>query len=120
MKPGHYQVKLENGSILAEDVVYRQGMLFRMKGLLGRGGLNSGEGILIMPCNSIHMFFMKFPIDAVFLDKEFRVIKIYHSIQPWKMTRGIRNVHAVLEMKAGQCREAKLAEGMKLQFDLKR
>jgi uncharacterized membrane protein (UPF0127 family) len=120
MKPGHYQVQLEDGSILATDILYRQGMLFRMKGLLGREGLKPGEGILILPCNAIHMFFMKFPIDAVFLNKEFRVVKIFHSIKPWRATRMVKGVTSVLEIKAGDCREAKLAEGMKLQFDLKR
>jgi uncharacterized membrane protein (UPF0127 family) len=120
MKPGHYQVQLADSSILATDVLYRQGMFFRIKGLLGREGLKPGQGILLMPSHSIHMFFMKFSIDAVFLDKDFRVVKIYHSIRPGTMTRAYWKVKSVLEIQAGQCREAKLAEGMKLQFDLKR
>jgi uncharacterized membrane protein (UPF0127 family) len=55
----------------------------RMKGLIGTKSLPPGEGMLILRCNSIHTFFMSFPIDAVFLDRHDRVVKTVRGIRPW-------------------------------------
>jgi uncharacterized membrane protein (UPF0127 family) len=76
-------------------------VFFRMKGLLGRAHLPEGEGILLSSCNSIHMFFMKFAIDAVFLDKESRVVYLCERIAPWKISRVILSAKSVLEIPAG-------------------
>lgn len=116
MKSGCYQVRLSNGRLLASDVLYKKHPLFRMRGLLGRKQLLEGEGIFLAPCNSIHMFFMSFPIDAVFLGPEGRVLRIYESIQPWRMTRLVRGSRAVLEIQAGRCREYGVQEGTELCF----
>ena len=56
----------------------------RARGLIGRSGLEPGKGMLIMKCNCIHTFFMRFPIDATFLDREGRVIKVVRNIRPWR------------------------------------
>ena len=56
----------------------------RARGLIGRSGLDPGKGMLIMKCNCIHTFFMRFPIDATFLDREDRVVKIVRNIRPWR------------------------------------
>lgn len=56
----------------------------RARGLIGHRPLAPGEGMLILRCNCIHTFFMRFPIDAVFLDKEDRVVRIVRNIQPWR------------------------------------
>ena len=56
----------------------------RARGLLGRDGLPPGEGLLIPRCNAIHTFFMSYPIDAVFLDKEGRAVKTVRNIRPWR------------------------------------
>jgi uncharacterized membrane protein (UPF0127 family) len=57
----------------------------RAKGLIGRSSLPRGEGLLIERCNAIHTFFMKFPIDAVFLDRHGRVVRIVRAIRPWRL-----------------------------------
>lgn len=57
----------------------------RAKGLIGRRSLPCGEGLLIERCNAIHTFFMKFPIDAVFLDRHGRVVRIVRAIRPWRL-----------------------------------
>ena len=56
----------------------------RMRGLLGRAGLESGEGMLFRPAGSIHMFFMRFAIDAVFCDRDLVVIDVERNLRPWR------------------------------------
>ncbi|MCL6560172.1 MAG: DUF192 domain-containing protein [Firmicutes bacterium] len=75
-----------------------------MKGLIGRHGLSHGEGLLIEPCNSIHTFFMRFPIDAVFYDRDKVVTAVYRRIKPWRVTGIISGAKGVLELPAeGSC-----------------
>lgn len=57
----------------------------RARGLIGVKSLPSGEGLLILKCNSIHTFFMSFPIDATFLDRNDNVVRIVRNIRPWRM-----------------------------------
>ena len=57
----------------------------RFKGLMGRKTLPRGEGMLILKCNSIHTCFMRFPIDATFLDRDDNVVKVVHNIRPWRL-----------------------------------
>ena len=56
----------------------------RMRGLIGRSGLPPGRGMLILRCNAIHTFFMRFPIDATFYDREGRVVRIVRNVRPWR------------------------------------
>jgi len=81
-----------------------------MKGLLGRRELPAGEGLLIRPCSSIHMFFMRFPIDAVFVDRELRVVGVAANLRPWRMAwrRGAR---AVIELAAGEAQRRGVRPG---------
>lgn len=57
----------------------------RFKGLMGRKTLPRGEGMLILKCNSIHTCFMRFPIDATFLDRDDNVVKVVRNIRPWRL-----------------------------------
>jgi len=57
----------------------------RAKGLIGRRGLGPDEGLLIPRCNCIHTCFMRFPIDATFLDRKGAVVKIVRNIRPWRL-----------------------------------
>ena len=56
----------------------------RMRGLIGRKRLEPGTGMLITKCNCIHTFFMRFPIDAMFLDREGHAVRIVRNIRPWR------------------------------------
>ncbi|HUQ23511.1 MAG TPA: DUF192 domain-containing protein [Gaiellaceae bacterium] len=76
--------------------------LRRMRGLLGRAGLPEGEGILLRPAGSIHTFFMRFAIDAVFLDRELVVVGIEPALGPWR-TAARRGAKAVVELASGEC-----------------
>jgi uncharacterized membrane protein (UPF0127 family) len=94
-------IRREDGSIVCERCVLADTALTRMKGLLGRRELPSGEGILLKPASSVHMAFMRFPIDAVFLDRDLHVVKIAAGLQPWHIA-GSRGSKAVLEIGAGE------------------
>jgi len=85
----------------------------RARGLLGRSGLAEGEGILLRPASSIHMFFMRFPIDAVFLDRELVVRKVVPDLKPWRLA-GARGAKAVLELAAGECERRGVRPGDRL------
>jgi len=61
-----------------------KGFLARARGLIGRPPPPPGEGLLIPRCNAIHTFFMSYPIDATFLDKEGRAVKTVRNIRPWR------------------------------------
>jgi uncharacterized membrane protein (UPF0127 family) len=74
----------------------------RLVGLLGRRGLAPGEGLMLRPASSVHMFFMRFAIDAVFLDREGGVMRIAADLRPWRAA-SCRGARAVLELAAGEC-----------------
>jgi uncharacterized protein len=85
----------------------------RMRGLLGRDGLAPGEGMFINPAPSVMTFFMRFPIDVVFVDKAYTIAKVVHSLGPWK-TAGARGSSAALELPAGTAAALDLEPGMTL------
>jgi hypothetical protein len=84
-----------------------------MRGLLGRRELPSGEGILLNPASSVHMAFMRFPIDAVFLDRDMRVVKVASDLRPWRLA-GSKGAKSVLEIPAGEARRRGLSVGDRL------
>lgn len=89
------------GEVVVPNLVVADRMLARMRGLLGRSGLEQGEGLWILPCPSIHMFFMRFALDIVFLDTDLQVVRVHEDVRPWKMARGGKHAHSVLELRTG-------------------
>ena len=94
-------LRRENGEVVVDECVVADSPASRMKGLLGRSELRPGEGLLLRPASSIHTFFMRFPIDAVFLDGGLRVLRISDELRPWRAASR-RGAHAVLELPAGE------------------
>ena len=84
--------------------------LARMRGLLGRRGLEPGRGMLITPCPSVMTFFMRFTIDVVFLDRDQRIVGISHELRPWRVG-GARRAFSSLELPAGSAASLGLLEG---------
>lgn len=72
----------------------------RRKGLLGRDRLEGGEGLWIVPCEAVHTFWMRFPIDLVYLDRKHRVLKIRSHVHPWRLSACLR-AHSVIELPSG-------------------
>lgn len=88
----------------------------RMRGLLGRSSIEKGGGLWITPCNAIHMFFMRFAIDAVFVDTDLQVVRIHEHLRPWRMARGGKFAHSVIELPAGTASFFKLRAGDRLEL----
>ena len=103
-------VERADGVVVCERCRVADRPLARMKGLLGRSQLGAGEGILLRPTSSIHTWFMRFPIDAVFLDRDLRVVRIARHLAPWNLAAG-RGSRAVLELAAGESERRGLREG---------
>jgi uncharacterized membrane protein (UPF0127 family) len=103
----------DDGALVCERCVLADNPWTRLKGLLGRRGLDDGEGLLIRPTGSIHMFFMRFPIDAVFLDRELRVLKVAADLKPWRMAAK-KGAKQVLEIAAGEAARRGVEPGQRL------
>ena len=103
-------VRRLDGAVVCERCTIADSPLPRMRGLLGRRGLGSDEGVLLRPAGSVHTFFMRFPIDIVFLDRDGRVLRIAESVAPWR-TAAARGAKAVLELRAGECARRRLLTG---------
>jgi uncharacterized protein len=88
----------------------------RMRGLLGRSDLPQGEGILLRPAGSIHTFFMRFPIDVVFLNDQDVVVEVVPRLQPWRVA-GVKGARSVLELSAGEAESRGIEPGSKLELD---
>ena len=86
-------------------------------GLMFRRTLPPGEGMWITPCNGIHMFFMRFPIDAVFLDRRLRVVRVCAGLRPWRVVPLVLRAHSVLELPAGAVADLGLERGEPLSIE---
>ena len=82
----------------------------RRKGLLGRECLPDGEGLWIVPCEAVHTFWMRFPIDLVYLNRRHQVVKIRTDVRPWRLSGSLR-AHSVLELPAGTIRKSQTMPG---------
>lgn len=89
----------------------------RLKGLLGRSGIDQDEGLLIEPCNSVHCLGMKFSIGVVFLSKDHQVLHLIEEMPPGKLSPVIKGAKKVLEMHPARLRQAGLKLGDRLGFE---
>jgi uncharacterized membrane protein (UPF0127 family) len=103
-----------DGPVVCERCVLADSPLRRMRGLLGRKNLDSGHGILIRPAPAIHTWFMRFAIDAVFLDRDLSVLSVRPELRPWRMA-GQRGARAVLELPAGEAERRGIEPGDQLE-----
>jgi len=109
-------VTTSGGAVVCDSCLIAESAWLRTRGLLGRRDLPDGEGILLRPASSIHMWFMRFPIDAVFLAKDLTVLKVVRDLAPWRMAARLR-AHSVLELPAGTCERAGVREGDRLTIE---
>ena len=87
----------------------------RNKGLLGRDSLAQGEGLWIIPCEAVHTFAMRFPIDLVYLDRNRRIKKIRHAVPPWRLS-GRLTAHSIIELPPGTISSTQTQRGDTLEF----
>lgn len=103
----------QDGTPVCERCLIAETPLMRLRGLLGRAGLERGEGLFLRPATSIHMWFMRFAIDAIFVDAEQRVLRIVHDLRPWRLA-ACRGAKGVFELASGECERAGVAVGERL------
>ena len=89
------------GTVLAERATIAASPLARARGLLGRRELPPGDGLIIRPCNSVHSFFMAFPIDVIYVDREREVLAITRELRPNRIGPIVWRAHDVVEVPAG-------------------
>lgn len=108
------QVRNETrGTVLGRLVDVANTSSTRRTGLLKHERLEPGHGLWIVPCESVHTFFMKFAIDLVYVDKRRKVRKVRHAVRPWRMS-GCLFAHSVLELPAGSVAETGTQAGDQL------
>jgi len=107
---------LDTGAVVCEGCELADTPWRRARGLLGRRAIHPGEGMLLRPTAAIHTWFMRFAIDAVFLDAELQVINVREELRPWRAA-GSRGARAVLELPAGEGRRRGVAAGTRLALD---
>ena len=104
-----------SGATLAEHLEVARSHWARFRGLMLRRSLPAGAGLQLEPCTSIHMMWMRFPIDAVFYDREGRVTRVGRGVRPWiGVAFGGRGARGVLELPAGAA--AATEAGHQLEF----
>lgn len=103
------------GTVLGAEINTADTSATRRTGLLKHTGLASGEGLWIVPCEGVHTFFMKFPIDVLYLDRAKRVRKVRPNMVPWRMSACL-TAHSVLELASGEIVRTGTAVGDQLEF----
>ena len=96
------------------EVMLADSFLARLAGLMFRRRLPPATGLLLIPCNSVHMCFMRFAIDVVYIDKDYNIIKVVRNLKPWLGVSMCGRAWATLEMTAGEAERCGCAEGKKL------
>jgi uncharacterized membrane protein (UPF0127 family) len=103
------------GVTVADRAKKANSFLARGRGLMMAPPLAQGGGLVIEPCNSIHMFFMRYPLDIIFLDEQGTVLFMYEGIKPWRMGRVVRRAKCAVELPEGAIAASRTEVGDKLQ-----
>lgn len=94
-------VNLTSNEVLADQAQFAKTFLTRLKGLMFRKEIEPGECLILHPCNSIHTFFMRFPIDVLFVSKENKVVHAIENISPNAVSPIVRSAARVVELPVG-------------------
>ena len=106
---------LTRNTVIATALEVADSSAKRNKGLLGRKGLDPGTGLWIVPCEAVHTFWMKFPIDLIYLDRDHCIRKLRSSVPAWRLS-GCLSAHSVLELPSGTILGSQTQTGDKLGF----
>ncbi len=115
-EPGLRLTDPASGRVLASTVEVPRTFLGRGLGLMFRSSLPEGHAMWIRPCSGIHMFWMNFPIDALFLDRRERVVKVYRRLGRRRVVPIVLGAHSVVELPAGALDGLDLPRGHQLRF----
>jgi uncharacterized protein len=108
--------------VLCERLEEAGGMAGKSRGLLGRNGLQADAGMLfeagrLEPFMCMHMLFMRFAIDVVFLNRAGKVIRINHNLRPWRISSVVWRAHRALEIAAGSAARSQTEVGDQIIFE---
>jgi hypothetical protein len=106
---------LTRNTVLATRMEVADSGAKRNKGLLGRDCLAPGEGLWIRPCEAVHTFWMRFPIDLIYLDRKNRIRKLVSAVPAWRLSACLL-AHSVLELPSGTIRKTQTQPGDTLEF----
>jgi hypothetical protein len=115
--PVHRAREASSGSLLAERLRVADTHWTRLRGLLGTRSLPDGDGLWIRPCRQVHMFWMRYAIDVVFLDDARRVVGLAPDLRPWRISPLVKPATSVLELPAGTIGRTGLREGQTLTIE---
>ena len=104
-------------TVLAEDIFMADTIFKRAKGLLGKKEFLPGQALILKPCNSVHTFFMRFPIDLLFVDNQYKVIKALSGFIPNRISCIFWKSHLVIELPRGILELTKTHDKDQLQLD---
>jgi len=110
-------INQSKNTVLAQDIIVTDNFLSRAKGLLGRKEFLAGQALIIKPAKSIHTFFMHFPIDVLFVNKNKKIIKAITALAPYRFTAFYFNAVLVIELPAYTLQKTSTQEGDLLSFD---
>lgn len=102
---------------LAESAKRADGFFARGKGLMFAPPLPEGGGLIIEPCSSIHMLFMRYALDIIFIDRQGKVLFMYEGIKPWRIGRLVRGARAAIELPTGSIERTETSVGDQLKLE---
>ena len=109
-----FTLQTADGTVVAGEVEAATTLWPRFMGLMLRDTLPDGHGLVLRPCSSIHMFFMRFAIDAVFVDGEGTIVGVRPGLRPWTGFAMCRRAKACIELPVGTSARAGIAVGDRL------
>ena len=108
-------INVQRKTVLSDHCHFANTVAKRMVGLLNRKSLAPGEGLLLDRCYGIHTFFMRFPIDVLFLDKDYRIMRAVPALPPWR-TCVVKKAVYVLELPVGTIERTQTTAGDQIQL----
>jgi len=112
-----YLIHEKSDQVLAKNVIKASALLSRLVGLMGKKDFPISNTFWITPCKSgIHTFFVRFPIDLIFVNKDLQVTSVFKNIKPWRIIYPAFNLrsHSVFEFKTPALKDHELKKGDKL------
>ncbi|MEH7094850.1 DUF192 domain-containing protein [Neobacillus vireti] len=104
-------VNLGTGQVIAESIEPAETFFKRFKGLMFRKNLSPNSGLYLRPCNSIHTFFMKFPIDVLYINDHGKIVGIEEQLEPGKIGKRFPGAAAVIELPINSIKAFEITEG---------
>ena len=102
---------VERELVLVENLMMATTFIRRLRGLMFTAELLPGEGLFLSPCNSVHTFFMRYPLDVLFLDGQMQILRCLSCIQPNRISPLIRGARHAVEMPAGNIKQYGISAG---------